>query len=131
MSMDSKKSDENIDFGDEYDITKEINENKINLKKELIFATNLYRISMKDFKSNPPPNPMVWLMNRKKLMKNWESYKVTVIGEINHNDTSKEDKEGIAMCLESSIALYMDLMSSICTNFENEIENALLCPSEF
>jgi len=96
----------------------------LDLYKELECAYGLYDKACEGL-DDCPPDPDVWLANGDQLVSNWESFKVTVIGQIEHLKTPEEQKKMMCDFLESSTCVYMDLMGSIWVNFSDHIKEHL------
>jgi hypothetical protein len=99
-------------------------EHTLYLYQELECANGLYDKACEGL-DDCPPDIDVWLSNGDQLKDNWEAFKVTVIGQIEHQAPSEEQKNMMCDFLESSTCVYMDLMSSIWVNFGNHIKKHL------
>jgi hypothetical protein len=94
------------------------------LYKELECANGLYDKACEGLE-DCPPDVDVWLANGDQLKSNWEQFKVQVIGQIEHKETSEDKQKMMCDFLESAVCVYMDLMSSIWVNFGDHIKKHL------
>ena len=89
----------------------------INLGTELNFAQKLHSSAIQ--RREDLPDVITWLSEGETLKNNWELFKVATIGQIEDKDTDKEAKEMLVNFLDTDLAMYMDLMSSIWINFSD------------
>jgi len=96
----------------------------LDLYTELECAYGLYDKACEGL-DDCPPDIDVFLANGNQLVSNWESFKVTVIGQIEHLKTPEEQKKMMCDFLGSAVCVYMDLMCSIWVNFGDHIKEHL------
>ena len=92
----------------------------IHLPTEIEFARNLYQKLVLSLSGDDiPPSVEAWLNpeNGDQLKENWESFKVSVIAQIESQRTSDEQKKAMCDLLETDLCIYMDLMASTWENF--------------
>jgi hypothetical protein len=103
---------------------------EINLQTELRFAAELYEKAKEGLEDDVPPEPLLWLENGEKLNLNWTKFFVDLIAKLENENTKEDEKTQIKTFMKCATFIYMNLMSSIWINFEDQIKLALKISKE-
>lgn len=107
---------------------------EISYDTEMQFARKFYKKACEGLEANEiPPPPDLWVQHSQELRSGWEAKKVELIGLLEHEDTSDEDKKAIETFLQCATAIYLDLMGTISVKFieSGEVEPEIITKPEW